>query len=108
MNISDKRIDEFIDIYEHVHGERLSHGEARIVAGKLVMLYRLLLQAYLSLRLSCLQLFFRKNPFPDGCDTIQDPSVVRITHKSSNNVDDGQHDVETCHSGNFPRREREE
>ena len=44
MPITDERINEFIRLYENAVGERLSCDEARIRAGQLIALYRLLMQ----------------------------------------------------------------
>ena len=42
MSISEERLNEFIRIWEEVYGERLSVGEARETAGRLVRFYRLI------------------------------------------------------------------
>ena len=42
--ISDERIEEFRRIYKRAYGEEISVGDARIMALRLVMLYRLLMQ----------------------------------------------------------------
>jgi len=42
MAISDKRLSEFIAIYEAVFGESLTPDEARPIADRLVTVYRLL------------------------------------------------------------------
>lgn len=44
MRIPDDRIDDFIDRYEKAFAERLSHEEARSLAGRLLELYRLILK----------------------------------------------------------------
>jgi hypothetical protein len=44
MPISNECIDEFIPLYEKACGEKLSRDEARIRAGQLITLYRLLMQ----------------------------------------------------------------
>ncbi len=43
MDIQDKTLDEFIDIYEGSTGERLERSEASHLLRKLLQLYRLLL-----------------------------------------------------------------
>lgn len=42
MSISDSRLDEFIDLWEQAYGERLSTGDARAIAARLVRFYRLI------------------------------------------------------------------
>ena len=42
MALSEKDLDEFIEIYESVEGERLDRGEARQVATNLIEVYRLI------------------------------------------------------------------
>ncbi len=44
MIIPDDRLDDFIDRYERVYGERLSREEARPVATRVLDLYRLITQ----------------------------------------------------------------
>lgn len=44
MTISDTRLDEFIDIYEHLYGERLSRVDARPIATNLAIFYQKLLE----------------------------------------------------------------
>ena len=44
MAVSEQRLDEFIEIYERVEGERLPREEAREMANNLVTLYRLIMQ----------------------------------------------------------------
>lgn len=44
MKFEEATINEFISIYEEVHGERLTHTEATIMFRKLVHLYRVLLR----------------------------------------------------------------
>jgi hypothetical protein len=45
MAVSEESLDEFIEIYERVHGERLPHEEAREVATNLLNVYKLLLSS---------------------------------------------------------------
>lgn len=42
MPIPDARLQEFIDLWEKAYGERLSTGEARSAAGRLVRFYQLI------------------------------------------------------------------
>jgi len=42
MTVSNPRLEEFIDLWEQVYGERLSTGEARAIAARLVRFYRLM------------------------------------------------------------------
>lgn len=44
MIISDARLDEFIDIYEHLYGERLSRSDARPIGTNLAIFYQKLLE----------------------------------------------------------------
>lgn len=44
MAISDKRLDDFIEIYEKVFEQRLSREEALPIATRLVTIYRLITQ----------------------------------------------------------------
>jgi len=43
MAVSEKSLDDFIEIYERVEGERLEREEAREIANRLVGIYRLVL-----------------------------------------------------------------
>jgi len=38
------RLEEFIDLWEQINGERLSAGEARLVVSRLVQSYRLIMR----------------------------------------------------------------
>ena len=42
MAISDKRLDDFIERYEKVYGERITRDEARPIATRLVTIYRVI------------------------------------------------------------------
>jgi hypothetical protein len=44
MSISDARLQEFIDLWEQAYGERLSTGEARSTAARLVRFYQLIMR----------------------------------------------------------------
>lgn len=44
MQISDERIDEFRRIYKEAYGEEIDVGESRLMALRLIILYRLLMQ----------------------------------------------------------------
>ena len=42
--MSDPRLEEFIALWEQVYGERLTAGEARPIATRVVQFYRLIMQ----------------------------------------------------------------
>ena len=44
MTVSDRRLEEFIDLWEQIYGERLAAGEARVIAARLVRFYRLIMR----------------------------------------------------------------
>jgi hypothetical protein len=45
VSVSEERLDEFIEIYERVEGERIPREEAREIANHLVAPYRLVLSS---------------------------------------------------------------